>query len=276
MAERVGLLGWPVEHSLSPAMHNAAFAALGLDWRYDLLPVPPDQLEGRIAELITDGYRGFNVTVPHKRAVLALPQIAERDTDVQASGAANTLIVLPDGGLRATNTDWRGFADDLAAHEIVVRNAPCLILGTGGAAQAVAYALRRAGAGAIWFASRKTDADQSVIPYADLGRFVRERDASSALIVNCTPVGLYPDTDTSPWPEGVPFPSGATLYDLIYNPPITHLRRDAADAGVRTIGGLGMLVRQAALSFEYWTGIRPPLDVMEQAARDTLRMRHDA
>ncbi len=166
MTARVGLLGWPLEHSVSPAMHNAAFAALGLDWRYDALPAPPEKLNERVAEWLAEGYRGFNVTVPHKRAVLGLPQIAGVDEAVEAIGAANTLSV-DGGGLKAANTDWQGFADDLRAHGVEARGAACLLLGTGGSAQAVAYALRCLGAASIIFVSRQPGCNS---PGGDLAR----------------------------------------------------------------------------------------------------------
>jgi shikimate dehydrogenase len=281
MAGRVGLIGWPVEHSLSPAMHNAAFRALGLNWRYDLLPVPPALLEQRIVELIAEGYRGLNVTVPHKQAVLALPQIAHVDPDAAAIGAANTLTLLPGGGLRASNTDWRGFADDLVAHGIVVSGATCLVLGTGGSAKAVAYALRSMGARQIVHVSRALNGRDEVINYSNLQHAVCAAGDGLRLVVNCTPVGMHPRTDVSPWPEGVPFPARAALYDLVYNPPVTLLIQQARLAGMRAIGGLGMLVRQGALSFERWVGKTPDMEIMRRAAEDTLPIQealenHDA
>lgn len=266
MTGRVGLLGWPVEHSVSPAMHNAAFRALGMDWRYDLLPVPPDRLDERIAAWLAEGYRGFNVTIPHKQTVLALTQIATIDPSVETIRAANTLSLLPGGGLRASNTDWQGFADDLRAHSVGVEGARCLILGTGGSAQAVVHALREMGAGQVTLVSRNPGAAANRIDYEALGAFAPGAD----LIVNCTPLGMSPVVDASPWPPGVPFPPDASLYDLIYNPPVTRLMAQAGAAGAQAIGGLGMLVRQGALAFEQWAGVTPPLEVMAQAARRAL------
>lgn len=266
MTERVGLIGWPVEHSVSPAIHNAAFAALGLDWRYEALPIHPGKLKKRVSELVQAGYRGFNVTVPHKQDVLRLPQIAEVESAVAELGAANTLSVLPGGRLRASNTDWQGFLADLQAHDVDVRGAHCLILGTGGSAAAVAYALRRLGAQSVRFASRQPDRASGSIAYSELAALEPPPD----LVVNCTPVGMWPEVDASPWPAVIPFPSQAILVDLIYNPPLTRLMAQAERGGARAIGGLGMLVRQGALSFEQWTGIAPPLDILEQAAHDAL------
>jgi shikimate dehydrogenase len=263
---KVGLLGWPLDHSVSPAMHKAAFAALGIDGRYDSLPIPPDDLERRVFELAEAGYSGFNVTVPHKRAILRHPLVSELDPDVQAVGAANTLARLEDGTFRVSNTDWRGFVADRAAQGVTVQDAVCLILGTGGSAKAVNYALQGEGTKEIIGVSRGAGEGTSLIGYDDLNR-VGKVD----LVINCTPVGMFPAVDASPWPEDTPIPKGAVLYDLIYNPPLTRLMVRWTDAGKRAIGGLGMLIRQGALAFELWTGQAPPLDVMEAAAKAALK-----
>ncbi len=265
MTERVGLLGWPVAHSVSPAMHNAAFQALGLDWQYDLLPVPPDRFAEEVARLVAAGYRGFNVTIPHKEEVLALPGVRKLEFTILLIGAANTIVVQPDGMLKIDNTDWKGFALDLRRHKIEARGATCLILGTGGGAKAVGIALANLRAGRIVRVSRTPDRNEA--GYSDLAALAPEAD----LIVNCTPVGMFPHVDESPWPEGVPFPPGAVLYDLVYNPPVTALMRQAEAAGARAIGGLGMLVLQGALSFEQWVGIVPSVDIMREAAQAALR-----
>lgn len=270
MTERAGLIGWPVAHSVSPAMHNAAFGALGLDWQYDLLPAPPERFAAAVAAWVAAGYRGFNVTIPHKGAALRLPQVRAISPAAEAIGAANTLTVEPDGSLTADNTDWRGFADDLAAGGIAVEGARCLVLGTGGSARAVIYALRAGGAAVITAISREPGRRDSAAGYGDLARLAPSAD----LVVNCTPAGMSPDVAASPWPEDVPFPGGAALVDLIYNPPVTRLMADAQAAGARTVGGLGMLVRQGALAFERWTGIAPPLAIMLEAARHALQQVH--
>jgi shikimate dehydrogenase len=267
MTERVGVLGWPVEHSVSPAMHNAAFQALGLDWQYDLLPVPPSQLEAEIGRLVShEGYRGFNVTVPHKQAAFRLRQVKDITPAAREIGAANTLIVRPDGMLRADNTDWSGICRDFAEHNVEIQQAACLVLGTGGSARAVVYALHQLGAATLQLVSRRPDSPAE-IGYGDLGTAVPGAD----VIINCTPVGMSPRVDESPWPDDVPFPPHAVLYDLVYNPPVTRLMEQAASAGARVIGGLGMLVWQGALAFEQWTGTMPPVDTMHAAARDALK-----
>ena len=275
MTERVGLLGWPVTHSVSPAMHNAAFAALGLDWHYDLLPAPPDCFAEEVARLLATGYRGFNVTIPHKAAALALPQVKTVTPAARAIGAVNTLVLQPDGSLFADNTDWQGFADDLRAQGVTVRGGNCLVLGTGGSARAVVYALAHLGAAQIVLISRsgaegRVLAGWPVAGYDDLKTLAPQAD----LIVNCTPVGMFPRADESPWPQDMPFPARAALYDLVYNPPVTALMRQAEAAGARALGGLGMLVRQGALAFAQWVGIAPPLAIMTEAAQAALAGLH--
>lgn len=267
MTERVGLFGWPVEHSISPAMHNAAFAALGLDWRYDLIPVPPEDFAAEVAQRLAAGYCGFNVTIPHKQAARALPQVQAISPAAQAMDAANTLIVLPDGGLRADNTDAPGFVKDVEQHGVTIAGARCVVLGTGGSARAVVYALTQHGAAAVTQISRNPGGRPGVVGYDALARLAPAAD----LIVNCTPVGMSPQVDRSPWPEDVPFPPGAALYDLIYNPPVTRLMEQAA--GAPAFNGLGMLVWQGALSFTQWTGVMPPVDVMTGAAREALALK---
>ena len=245
-------------------MHQAAYDALGLDWQYDLLPVEPERLRERVTELIAVGYRGFNVTIPHKRAVLDLPEIAYIDPAVEAMQAANTLVVQEDKTLAAYNTDWRGFGDDLAANDIAIAGADCLILGTGGSAQAVAYAMRQGDAASVTFASRQPGQRADVIGYDALGE--RQID----LIVNTTPVGMWPDVNESPWPDGIPFPAQAVVYDLIYNPAATRLMRDALNSGLKAYGGLGMLIIQGGLSFQHWVGMVPPWNIMRRATWEIL------
>ncbi len=269
MTERVGLLGWPVGHSVSPAMHNAAFAALRLDWVYELLPVPPEDFEREVARLIAEGYRGFNVTIPHKDAARRLPQITRHSPAADAIRAVNTLVVQPDGSLHGDNTDWQGFLGALADEGVEVTDAVCLVLGTGGSARAVRYALQQAGAKSVTLVSRNVRGEFGVTGYDELARLTLDLD----LVVNCTPLGMHPNPDASPWPRALPFPPGAVLFDLVYNPPVTLLMQEAQAAGAQTIGGLGMLVRQGARSFELWTGRTPPLDVLEAAAQRALAER---
>jgi shikimate dehydrogenase len=266
MTERVGLFGWPLGHSVSAPMHNAAFEALGLDWRYELFPIPPENFEAEVTRRIADGCRGFNVTIPHKQAAFRLPQVNEITPAAREIGAANALTVQPDGALKADNTDWRGFARDLQECGVNPRGATCLVLGTGGSARAVIYALRHLGAGTICAVSRHPDGQPAVIGYADLA----EWGPRANLIVNCAPVGMRPNVDQSPWPDSAPLPAGSVVYDLVYNPSRTRLMEQAETAGLRAYTGLGMLVWQGAFAFEQWTGQLPPFDVMFDAAQRAL------
>ncbi len=277
---RVGLIGWPVEHSVSPSMHNAAFRELGLDWEYELLPTPPGQVRARIGELGRYGYRGANVTVPHKQAVMPLlHSVAE---SAQAIGAVNT-IVVQDTLLRGSNTDADGFLAALleAGYDPAGREA--LVLGAGGSARAVVYALAQAGSRATIYNRTAEHATTMVqhlqdagvlqpltaLPQAtrledlDLGRF--------DLLVNATPLGMWPEIHTSPWPSALPLPPHWTVFDLVYNPAQTQLMAAAHAAGAKAIGGLAVLVHQGAKAFELWTQKRAPVEVMRAAAETALR-----
>jgi shikimate dehydrogenase len=265
---RVGVIGWPVAHSISPAMHNAAFAALGLsDWSYELLPIPPDILKLGLRQLRDHGFVGVNVTVPHKQGVMPLVKADER---ARAVGAVNTIDFRDN---RATNTDVAGLIDDLKAYGIELANANVLILGAGGAARAAVYGLAMEGA-LIGIINRTAEKAQQLID--DLGVNARvmsygdSEDWYVDLIVNCTSVGMWPNVDECPWPDSVPFPEGVTVYDMVYRPERTRLLDKAEAHGGRAIGGLGMLVRQGAAAFETWTGVKAPVDVMLDAARKEL------
>jgi shikimate dehydrogenase len=272
----VGIIGWPVGHSKSPAMHNAAFRAAGIEGLYARLPVHPDRVEDAVRGLRALGFRGANVTVPHKQAVI--PFLDELTPEAQAIGAVNTLLVTQDGRLVGTNTDAYGFWRDLEELGIAdgLAGSTALVLGAGGSARAVAYALAQAGIPARVLARRPIQARALVEslrphlprpdllsphPWADLGRLAPD----STLIVNCTPVGMAPHSDASPWPEDLPFSPHHLVYDLVYNPRQTRLMSQAQAAGARAWNGLGMLVHQGARAWELWTGRAAPVDVMRAA-----------
>ena len=270
---RVGVIGFPVEHSLSPVMHNAAFAALGMaDWRYDAMSIPPDILRYGIREPKHHGYIGINVTVPHKEAVM---RYVRPDEKARAIGAVNTIDFRRNLG---TNTDADGFIQDLRANGIAFKGRRVLILGAGGAARAAVYGLARAGAVVGIVNRAKSRAERLAARLkrtADIdGLRVMTLDEAAdwgmPLIVNCTSVGLYPHIDRSPWIQGVPFPDGAAVYDMVYRPANTALMRQCAAHGGRAVGGLGMLARQGAIAFELWTGVKPPIDVMMKSLQDAL------
>ena len=271
---RVGIIGWPLGHSLSPAMHNAAFQALGMaDWQYDLLPIPPDELGSHLRKLRDEGgYRGLNVTIPLKEAVL--PYVAP-DKTAAALGAVNTIDFRTK---RGHNTDAGGLLADLKAQGVRLPRRRTLVLGAGGAARAALYALARAGA-VLALHNRTVARAERLI--ADLGgqvELLRPEELATwrpLLVVNCTSVGMEQAgdataTQASPWPERTPVPTRMTVYDMVYRPARTQLMAQVEAQGGRGISGLGMLVQQGALSFEIWTGRKAPVAAMRAAAEREL------
>jgi shikimate dehydrogenase len=298
----LGLTGWPLEHSLSPTIQAAALYALGLDGDYRLFPVPPlpegaAALEERIDTVRRGELHGLNVTIPHKQAVLtfldALTPVA------QSAGAANT-IYHKDGQLVGDNTDVQGFLTDLksiAGHLFLEgasrnpRSAPhALILGAGGAARGVVYGLAKSGWN-IHVAARRLQQAEALVSAlrAPSGSGIGSRSLyldclpldraaisdllpAISLLVNTTPLGMFPKVDASPWPAGLPYPPLAVAYDLIYNPLETAFVRLARADGLTASNGLGMLIEQAALSFEIWTGRTAPRQAMQHAAQEALNL----
>jgi shikimate dehydrogenase len=274
-ATRLGVLGWPVAHSRSPAMHNAALAAVGLrDWSYQRLPVPPELFGETVRALGAAGFAGANVTIPHKQAALALADRAS--SAAREIGAANTLSFAADGTIAAENTDAPGL---IAALEhgpgglgAPVRGRSALVLGAGGSARAAAWALREAGASEVLVWNR-THARAQELADALAVQAVR-RPEPAAILVNCTSVGLLA-TDGQQGLSALNL-LGLTLdlvgryshvVDLVYREGVTPLLLAAHKRGVPTLDGLEVLVAQGALSFELWTGRSAPLEVMRAAAR---------
>lgn len=264
------LLGDPVAHSRSPVIHNAAFRALGLDAVYLACRVAPAGLPAAVAGLKALGALGANVTVPHKEAVV--PLLDRRSPTAEAVGAVNTLVFEGDGAVRGENTDVEGFLQSLRPHAERLHGTTMTVLGAGGAARAAAYALLTAFeptrltvvARHPGQARRLTAALASHDPHGALRTvsFTEARAAlrESALVVNATPVGMAPDVEATPWPHAEDFHSDLLVYDLVYAPPETRLLREATRQGAETLGGLPMLVAQAAASFYLWTGRAMPLD----------------
>ena len=260
MTALAGVLGFPVAHSRSPAMHNAAFAALSLDWRYVKLPISPELFEETVRALPGSGYRGANVTIPHKLAALAVADSAT--AAALAVGAANTLTFV-DGSIEADNTDVGGF---LAAFGESPAGLRAVVLGAGGAARAVAWALVDGGAAEVSIWNRTPGRAREL---ADaFGARAVERPGSADLVVNATSVGLHDDSHLDELPlDGL---GGAgVVCDLVYRAAgETPFAAWGARAGARVVDGLEVLVRQGGLSFRRWTGEDPPLDVMREAARN--------
>ena len=265
-----GVIGWPVEHSLSPAIHNAAFAALGMDWAYVPLAVPPTRLAQAIAGLQALGFAGANVTMPHKTEAAGL--VDTSSADARTLRAVNTIVVGADE-VSGHNTDALGFERFLredAGFDPSGRSS--LVFGAGGAARACALALARAGIGSLAVAVRepsRADELPAVLDGFETTLTIVSLDeaghTASDLIVNATPLGVHG--------ESLPLPAmgpGVMAVDLLYRPSATPFQTAAREAGATVFGGLGLLLRQAALSFELWTGQAAPLPVMSAAALGEL------
>jgi shikimate dehydrogenase len=274
---RVGLIGFPVEHSLSPAFQQAAFDALGIDARYELWNTPADEMTARVESLRDPATFGANVTVPHKHLAF---ELVDETTDLARWATAVNTIINRDGRLIGDNTDIHGFLAPLAERQIAVPEASVVVLGAGGAASGVVVALLTAGCSRITVANRTVaraealrdalGAPIAVAPLSDAGALA-ERISGATLLVNTTAVGW--DDDSLPLPEAalLALPRNAVVYDLTYRE--TGLLRFASHRGYGTIDGLPMLVHQGAASFRLWTGQEPPLDVMWQAAVDARAAR---
>jgi len=261
--KRLAVLGHPVEHSRSPAMQSAALAAVGLgeEWSYGAIDVAPDRFEQRVLAMSGEGFVGANVTVPHKAAALALADdLSETCREI---GAANTLS-FANGQVRADNTDAEGLLRALPSSPGGRR---ALVLGAGGAARAVVWALLRAGAAVeVW---NRTELRSRNLCEELGGEVVADPDPTAYdLIVNSTAVGLGGEDPFAELPlarEG--FLARQVVVDMVYGAKPTELLLAAQAIGATTVDGIEVLVQQGALSFEIWTGREPPLDTMRSAAR---------
>lgn len=281
MPQRLGIIGHPIGHSISPLFQQAALDAIGFDGAYEPWDVAPEGVGEFVAGLRSPGTLGINVTVPHKEAVI--PFLDEVDDWASTAGAVNT-IVNRDGRLTGHNTDGIGFLRALregAGFE--PQGQAALVLGAGGSARGVVYALARAGAARLVIANRTLEraerlaqisADSGVAAEAAALSDAPQAATDVALIVNCTSMGMVhgPDETGSPL-SAADIPSTALVNDLVYNPLETPLLREAARAGAATLGGIQMLVYQGAASFEMWTGQPAPVAVMLEAATAAMRAR---
>lgn len=285
MSLRLGIIGYPLGHSASPAFQQAALDHLVLDATYERWEIAPERLAERVRELRGPDLLGFSVTVPHKETVM--PLLDEVDAAARDIGAVNT-VVHSDGRLRGANTDLAGFLRALREDgDYEPRGRSALVLGAGGAARAVAYALLAEGAARVAIANRsperaRTLADELAARFpakvhalpldADSLAPLLDAGPSVDLIVNCTSLGMAhgPDPGASPIPDAL-IPPTALVYDLVYNPAETPLLAAARRAGARTLGGLPMLVYQGAAAFRLWTGRDAPVEVMMAAASAALQ-----
>jgi shikimate dehydrogenase len=242
-------------------MQNAALAAVGLsDWRYQLLPVPPELFDETVAALAGAGFRGVNVTIPHKQAALVLA--TDPTERARAIGAANTLVFEPDGRIAADNTDAPGL---IAALPVPPANLTALVLGAGGSARAAVWALLDAGAREVRVWNRTPERAQMLA--AELGAIAVTRAEPADLLIHCTASGLDPREDVfKPLPVDADDLAGyECVVDLVYRESETSLVQAARARGVRVVDGRELLVRQGALSFELFTGRAAPIELMNRA-----------
>lgn len=276
----IGIIGWPVTHSLSPVMHNAAFEYLGLDFCYVPFEVKEGDLDAALRGIPALNIAGLNVTIPHKESVL--PYLSEISREAMMIGAVNTIKVVDDR-LIGYNTDGIGFTASLKEVGHPVKDHSLLILGGGGAAKAVAFQSAAEGAKGIFITERiinkamvLKDQIEKYFPsikikvigteYNELKGIINRVD----IVVNATPIGLKKG-DPSPIPEEL-LHRRLFICDLIYNPPETALMGYAKEAGCQCINGTGMLLHQGGASFKLWTGVDPPLDVMRRALEEALKL----
>lgn len=294
----LGLIGYPLGHSLSPQIHGAAMHALGISGEYQLYPVHPDpqptsptersdsrlpsktegdkrlSIQDLLEKMRTGKIHGLNVTIPHKQNVI--PYLDVLTPAAETIGAVNT-IFLKGKQLTGDNTDAPGFWRDLQQLDISTfqQKRSALILGAGGSARAVVYALLGQGYQVSILARRTVQAQALYTQMSVISEHLSIVDPVHGpqptdhftLLVNTTPVGMHPHENASPWPIETPLPKQAAVYDLVYNPSETLLVKHARKAGLSATTGLGMLIEQAALAFERWTGLEAPRDVMMAAVR---------
>lgn len=271
----VGVIGWPVRHSLSPMMHNAAFEVLGLNWVYVPFAVAPDQVAATVQAVRALDLVGLNVTIPHKLAVL--PLLDEVSAEAHALGAVNT-IINDQGTLRGRNTDGEGFLRSLREIGGDVTDRSVALIGAGGSARAVALAAAKANVGQLTIINRTVEkaelvaemvrAAQPGVAVKVVGLDTGEAEQAvreAQVLIDSTAVGMYPHHETAPVIPAEWLQMEQTVCDLTYNPRETVLLRAAKAVGAHTLDGTGMLVHQGALALEYWTGEIAPVEVMREA-----------
>jgi shikimate dehydrogenase len=278
------LIGYPVEHSMSALMHNAAFEELDLGYLYELKSVRPEAL-GRFTadEMRGESVRGANVTIPHKVSVME--HLDEVDPEATAIGAVNT-IVNEGGWLKGYNTDGRGAMRALEEAYGDLRGTKAVVIGVGGAARAIGYhlsmvvdelsILNRTVSSAESLASSfksLSGCNASVTATALTRENLRSGLVEADILINATPLGMTPETDKSPVDSDLLHPE-LLVFDTVYNPLKTRLLREAEEAGARTLIGAKMLIYQGVASFELWTGVRAPEELMFEVVADALRRDH--
>lgn len=280
----VGVFGYPVKHSASPAMHNAAFRTCNLDYVYLAFEVKPELLGQALGGLPALGIHGVNLTIPHKEN--ALQFMDKLSSEAAAMGAVNT-VVIEHNVLTGHDTDTEGFLKSLSEESgFKPQGQKAIVLGAGGASRAVLFGLAGAKISEIVIANRTSARAEKLA--SETGRkfpevktktiplstdSITEEMASCSLLVNTTPLGMNGE---NPIRNADCLHKNLTVYDLIYIPQSTPLLKEAQKAGARTVSGLNMLVYQGAISFELWTGKKPPISIMKDAAEKTVRKRCNA
>ena len=278
--KNLGVLGWPIAHSLSPVLQNAAIGKAGVDYVYTALPVRPEDLPAAVAGLRALQFCGWNVTIPHKTAIM--PLLDAIDEDARIIGAVNT-VVNEDGHLTGYNTDVTGFIQALLDAGFAPQGKTAVLLGAGGAARAVIWGLIKAGTAAIHIGVRNPAKIQPLV--REFGAYVtltashwEQEDfaaklLSADLLVNTTPLGMTPQTDAMPPVDWSNVKADAFVYDIIYTPAETRLLREAREHGHRILNGEGMLAGQGAAAFHKWTGVTPDTGLMKARLREALAKR---
>lgn len=274
----LGVMGWPIAHSLSPVLQNAAIVKAGLDYVYTALPVRPEQLPEAVNGLKALQFRGWNVTIPHKAAII--PLLDEIDEDARMIGAVNT-VVNDDGKLIGYNTDMTGFIQALLDQGFNPADREVVLLGAGGAARAVVWGLIKAGARGIHIGVRRPEKVQPLVAefhsYGVLdvchwkSQMFQQWLQTTDLLVNTTPLGMTPHLDGMAPVDWSKVNPSAFAYDIIYTPAETRFLREARLCGHVTLNGEAMLAGQGAAAFQLWTGVRPDLSLMKQKLRKALQ-----
>lgn len=274
--QAIAILGYPVHHSLSPVIHNAAFATAGLDYCYLALEVRPEDIEVAVRGLRAANFAGITLTAPHKETVI--PLLDGLTDEARAIGAVNT-VANRNGRWIGTNTDATGFRRLLEINGLYKKGMKAVMLGSGGAARAALYVLGQVSSEVIVFnrtLRRSEELIESLAPFRGQSRWRAlplERDALAAhledadVLVNTTSVGMHPNDQQCPLPEGVRIPARCGVADMIYMPPKTRLLQLAERGGSKAVSGHDMLLYQAVDAFEFWTGVEPDVKVMDEALR---------
>ncbi len=276
----IGLLGYPVEHTASPAMHNAALKHLGLKYIYVPLSIPPENLLEAVKALKVLGFQGFNVTIPHKKNIIKY--LDEADYHARLVGGVNT-VVRKDNAFLGYNTDGEGFIRSLEEKGVNLEGKTVFLIGAGGAGWAIAFAIMKKKPRRLFILNRNMDnvealrirlsmafRKSTILTLPHKKEPLKFTLQVTDILINATPVGM--DGNSIPFDLDLKqLPSHAVVYDLIYSPPLTPLLKICKERGLKVINGESMLVHQGALSFRMWFGIDPPLEVMRKALRNYLR-----